>query len=85
MSQPIVATLTAEEPSLKRIAWAYGCVRKGTSEETQLETLLLRRAAAEVNEIASTWASLCTEALAENAALRARIVELEGLVEDERT
>jgi hypothetical protein len=31
--------------SLKRIAWAFGCSRKGSSEEAALEQALLRRAA----------------------------------------
>jgi hypothetical protein len=79
MSQPIgiATTITAENPSLKRLAWAYGCVRKGTSEEKQLEALLLGRAAAAADELASTWSAVCIETLIQNSELRERIAELE--------
>ncbi len=30
--------------TLKRIAWAYGCARKGSSEEAHLRELLLQKA-----------------------------------------
>lgn len=36
--------------SLKRIAWAYGCAKKGSDEEAELEVLLvakMKRAASE--------------------------------------
>jgi len=32
--------------SLKRIAWAYGCARKGSDEEAKLLAVLLERAKA---------------------------------------
>jgi hypothetical protein len=34
--------------SLKRIAWAYGCARKGSDEELVLRAILFDRAAREV-------------------------------------
>jgi hypothetical protein len=36
--------LAPETASLKRLAWAYGCAKKGSDEERQLEVLLLERA-----------------------------------------
>lgn len=33
----------ADNVSLKRLAWAYGCAPKGSSEEKQLEELLRNR------------------------------------------
>jgi len=33
----------AETSSLKRLAWAFGCARKGSDEERQLEVLLTER------------------------------------------
>jgi hypothetical protein len=33
----------AADASLKRLAWAYGCARKGSDEEKQLEALLVQR------------------------------------------
>lgn len=35
-----------EQASLKRIAWAYGCAKKGSDEEAKLEKLLIERAKA---------------------------------------
>lgn len=32
-----------ESDSLKRIAWAYGCAKKGSGVEAELETLLLKK------------------------------------------
>lgn len=42
--EPILATLMAQAPSLKRLAWAYGCSKKGSEEEAQLRRALLERA-----------------------------------------
>lgn len=39
--EPILSTLMAQHPSLKRLAWAYGCAKKGSSEEDQLRRALL--------------------------------------------
>lgn len=66
----------ADTVSLKRLAWAYGCAAKGSSEEAQLEMLLLRRAEPELNELSATWSSVAIEVLAENNALRAEIERL---------
>lgn len=41
------AASVIEDPdraSLKRIAWAYGCAKKGSDEERMLRTILLERA-----------------------------------------
>ena len=32
-----------EQASLKRIAWAYGCAKKGSAKEAQLELILIDR------------------------------------------
>ena len=37
----------ADTATLKRIAWAYGCAKKGSDEERQLYALLMDRAAKE--------------------------------------
>jgi len=42
------AVVAADAASLKRLAWAYGCARKGSDEERQLEILLRDRIAAEL-------------------------------------
>lgn len=31
------------EASLKKLAWAYGCAKKGSDEEKRLERLLIER------------------------------------------
>ncbi len=41
---PILATLMAQDPSLKRLAWAYGCAKKDSEEERQLREALLTKA-----------------------------------------
>lgn len=41
------AVLIDANASLKRIAWAYGCAKKGSAEETLLENLLRLKVAAE--------------------------------------
>lgn len=41
MSRPL------SESSLKRIAWAFGCAKKGTDEETALRALLIEKARTE--------------------------------------
>lgn len=66
-----------DQCSLKRLAWAYGCAAKGSSEEAQLEMLLLKRADPELNELAATWSAVAIEAMAERNAHAARIVDLE--------
>jgi hypothetical protein len=33
--------LLSANPSLKRVAWAYGCAKKGSEEETMLRSALL--------------------------------------------
>lgn len=50
---PLAIAMTianAETSTLKRLAWAYGCARKGSDEERQLEALLLERAKATTTE-----------------------------------
>lgn len=34
-----------DQASLKRLAWAFGCAKKGSTEEAQLERLLIDRVA----------------------------------------
>lgn len=41
VSRTIVSAQTA---SLKRLAWAYGCAKKGSDEERQLRELLVSKA-----------------------------------------
>ncbi len=38
------------ESSLKRIAWAYGCAKKGSDEEVWLRDLLLKKTKALLKE-----------------------------------
>ena len=84
VQQSIARTIVdAETCSLKRLAWAYGCAPKGSSEEKQLEMLLLGRAEPELNELAASWASIASEAIVageahrlENDTLRAEVREL---------
>lgn len=72
VSQGISRTIIdADKCSLKRLAWAYGCAPKGSNEEVQLEMLLLRRAASDLNEIAASWAAVASEAIVESEHLRA--------------
>ncbi|HEX6022574.1 MAG TPA: hypothetical protein VFZ00_11305 [Solirubrobacter sp.] len=83
-TQPAIARTIADadKVSLKRLAWAFGCAPKGSSEEMQLEMLLLARAEPELNELTASWASVAVEMLAENSALSARIAELERRLGD---
>lgn len=83
-SQPAIARtiVDADNVSLKRLAWAYGCAPKGSSEEKQLEALLLARTEPALSELTSSWASVAVEMLAENNALSARIAELEVRLAD---
>lgn len=77
VQQSIARTIVdAETCSLKRLAWAYGCAPKGSSEEKQLEMLLLKRADPELNELAASWSAVAIEAIADNNALRAEIETL---------
>jgi hypothetical protein len=39
--------LNPDTASLKRIAWAFGCAKKGSDEERQLEALLREKLAKE--------------------------------------
>ncbi len=43
MKAPIPATLVSQNPSLKRLAWAYGCSKKNSEEERQLREALLSK------------------------------------------
>lgn len=77
--QSIARTIVdADTCSFKRLAWAFGCAPKGSSEEAQLEMLLLKRAAPELNELCATWSSVAIGFAVENNALNARIAELHG-------
>ncbi|HZJ67704.1 MAG TPA: hypothetical protein VFD36_29575 [Kofleriaceae bacterium] len=40
---PAIDQHVLTEASLKRIAWAFGCAKKGSTEEAQLEELLVAR------------------------------------------
>ena len=40
----------ADTCSLKRLAWAYGCAKKGSDMERQLEALLRQRCVSEASE-----------------------------------
>ncbi len=82
-TQPAIArTIAAANTcSIKRLAWAYGCAKSGSSEEAQLGQLLLDRVSAELVESGATWATIASEALVENDLLRARIVLLKNDLE----
>jgi 3-oxoacyl-[acyl-carrier-protein] synthase III len=69
--------LRPDAASFKRLAWAFGCAPKGSSEEKTLEMSLLRRADPELNELAATWSSIAIEAIAESNALREQLAALE--------
>lgn len=66
----------ADTVSLKRLAWAYGCAPRGSSEEKQLEVLLLKRAEPELSKLTASWSAVAIQAMAENNALRAEIETL---------
>lgn len=68
----------ADTCSLKRLAWAYGCSPKGSSEEGQLGQLLLDRVSAELVELGATWSAIASETLAENDQLRELVDQLDG-------
>jgi hypothetical protein len=47
-TQPATDRMAAlRTATLKRVAWAYGCARKGSPEEKQLRELLLEKLAEE--------------------------------------
>lgn len=44
MNAPEIFTVPLKSLSLKRVAWAYGCAKKGSDDERKLLALLLERA-----------------------------------------
>ena len=47
LDRTIAKTIIDPGSSLKRLAWAYGCSKKGSDEERQLRGLLLAKLATE--------------------------------------